>query len=167
MYLEPVLLYTCPLIIAISSWWVDLETDTFFRDPTTPAAPQFCLREKSSCRAKQWEERVRERKKWQRFLPQCSVTGGAILDFLSWFWCLCHHDYHQWIIYGWDCLWDSAKKKKKSTSSYTFWQKSTSSYAFWLRGTSCPKMLARKAKFLSGFWLSMPHCKVLQWDYLA
>ena len=106
------LLYTRPLIIAISSWWVDLETDTFFRDPTTPAAPQFCLREKSSCRAKQWEESVRERKKWQRFLPQCSVTGGSILDFLSWFWCLCHHDYHHWIIYEWDCLWDSAKKKK-------------------------------------------------------
>ena len=139
------LLYTRPLIIAISSWWVDLETDTFFRDPTTPAAPQFCLREKSSCRAKQWEESVRERKKWQRFLPQCSVTGGSILDFLSWFWCLCHHDYHHWIIYEWDCLWDSAKKKK-----------STSSYTFWLRGTSCPKMLARKAQFLSGFWLSMP-----------
>ena len=142
MYLEPVLLYTCPLIIAIFSWWVDLETDTFFRDPTTPAAPQFCLREKSSCRAKQWEERVRERKKWQRFPPQCSVTGGAILDFLSWFWCLCHHDYHHWIIYEWDCLWDSAKKKKKHFLQYILAQRDFLSQDAGQKGKASLRILA-------------------------
>ena len=70
-----------------------------------------------------WEKRVPvgqnsekeewERKKLQRFLPQSSATGASILDFLSRFWCLCHHDHHHWIIYEWDCLCDSGKRKKK------------------------------------------------------
>ena len=159
MYFEPVLLYTCPLIIAISSWWVDLETDTFLRDPTTPAAPKFCLREKSSCREnskrKEWEKKMTEIPSTvfrdRRLYSRCSLRvlmpvppRPSPLD-----------------NYKWDCLWDSAKIKKKKK------RRSAMSYTFWLRGTSCPKLLARKAKFLSGFWLSMPHCAVFQWDYLA
>ena len=111
MYFEPVLLYTCPLIIAISSWWVDLETDTFLRDPTTPAAPKFCLREKSSCREnserKEWEKKMTEIPSTvfrdRRLYSRCSLRvlmpvppRPSPLD-----------------NYKWDCLWDSAKIKKK------------------------------------------------------
>ena len=113
-----------------------------------------------------WEKRVPvgqnsekeewERQKLQRFLPQSSATGASILDFLSRFWCLCHHDHHHW-----NNLWmrfslrQCKKKKKKHFLLYILPQRYFLSQAAGQKGKVSLRILAVRAPLCSfAMWLS-------------